>query len=194
MRDKNKHWLQCWIYDGDVVLHHRLHPNFSSTIFRMAMEAHRQSQDCSKPLWLLSCEPEVRYRFQQYTGTARIVEGRMLWRDQEVHMSRTTRGVWPEDTKLFICPHLEFDSMKSFLDFQDTSQYLKQCKYCYTKFRIDFKCFETCRGKFVTKWKDFGKGYSAHDYKWTSHFSSSLDLEVQFNPGSIFKAFQQEEL
>ncbi|KAF4613371.1 hypothetical protein G7Y89_g15516 [Cudoniella acicularis] len=84
--------------------------------------------------------------------------------------------------------------MKSFLDFQDTSQYLKQCKYCYTEFRIDFKCFGTCRGKFVAKWKDFGKGYSAHDYKWTSHFSSFLDLEVQFNPGSIFKAFQQEEL
>jgi hypothetical protein len=117
----------------------------------MAMEAHRQGQNCSKLLWLLSCEPELRYRFQQYTGTARIVEGRMLWRDQEVHMSRTTRGVWPQDRKLFICLRLGFDSMKSFLDFQDTSQYLKQYKYCYTEFRIDFKYFGTYRGKFLNK-------------------------------------------
>jgi len=195
LRDKNRRWLQCWIYDGDVGLHLHLHPDFSSTIFRMAMKAYRQGQDCSDFLRLLSCEPKFRRRFLQYIGTARIVEGRMLWRDQEVHMSRATRGVWPEDRIIFICPHLEFYSMESFLNFQDTSPYLKQCKYCYTEFRIDFKCFGICHGIFVTKWKDFGTGYSTYNYKWTSHFSSFPDLgKAFFNPGSIFKAFQQEEL
>jgi hypothetical protein len=196
LRDKTRKWLQCLIADGKDITHLRLHPDFSSTIFRMAMKQYHQGQDCSKLLKLLSCEPDPQhYHARQYTGTPRIVDGRMLWRDQQVDMTRAKREVWIEarqGAKLHICPHLIFGSMESWLEFKDTSQDLQRCKYCYTEFRIDFNTFENRSARFITKWKDFGEGHSVDDRKWRSHLSTIPD-EVNFKPGSIFEAFQQDE-
>lgn len=192
-RGKNPEWLRCRIHDVVCNLDLLLHRNFSSTMFRMTMETHRRGQDCSNLLRLLSCEPLPRYRSEQYTGTARIVEGRMLWRNQEVSLSRARGGLWPdEDRSFWICPHLIFHSLKDFTDLQDTSQCLQRCKHCYTEYRVDFKYYGTCRARFITRWKDLGEGGSG-DYKWAGYFSGGRREDVKFDPGSVFAAFQQGE-
>jgi hypothetical protein len=205
----------CWI--ADIQKYHYIHPEFSSTIFRMAMKRHRQCLYFKKLLNLLShkIQTSSEYGFAKQVSTwSRIVEGSLLIRKQTIFMIPITAPApFPNHSGIQICKHSGYvnlstpgqfgDMLRSrMVDIDKTAGQsaaggARRCQHCLTDFQIDVKRFEAYGvAIFFTCWKDLGEGRSALDEKWQTHVASEggskLDL-LEFEEGSICSKFEQGE-
>jgi len=207
------HHLKCWKLDYSALTSLYIHEEFSSTIFKMTMKRYRNESDFSDLLGLLSLKTRTYCRHgyvEQRTAAAKIIDGRLLIREQKRFMIPTTQSIpFPWDANFVICPHISFWSTRDlgryFRNLPATDwklwagrtdrERMRQCKYCWSEYRIDFKQFGV-RGNamYVTKWLDLGQGPSG--YRYRSHVScrdALLWLEIKFDSGSICATFEGRE-
>ena len=209
---RNEPWLACWNVDRKNRIEIGTYLGFSSTIFRMAMKAHRQGHDTTKLLDLLSYGKRDIYELgfvEQRTVAVRIQDGSFLAREQRVFMIPASHKLpVPWYGGIDICPHIQFITMKYFLRYGIKVPYADQiegyknrqgiiyCQYCYTEFRVDFKSYRKAgNAMFVTKWIDLGKGRDVSDHAWKSRIASYREksrTKVVFRRGSICAAFEQK--
>lgn len=145
-----------------------VYPGFSSTIFRMAMKAHRQGQDTSSYLALLkySTGNIVDRGFsKQRTAEVRIQCDSLLVREQIVSIVAKSQKMplrWGD--RLYICPHFHFYTASNIyrhgidlpsadeIEGYKNRQGILCCTHCYTEFRVDFKSYgEAGNAMFVTR-------------------------------------------
>lgn len=208
----NEPWLACWSADRDSNVERGIYLEFSSTIFRMAMKAHRQGHDTTKLLGLLSYGKRniVEKGFvEQRTVAVRIRDGSLLAREQRVFMVPSSHKTpLPYYGSINICPHIQFATMKCLLRYGIRVPYADEiegyrnrqgiiyCQYCYTEFRVDFKSYgKAGNAMFVTKWIDIGEGRDISDYEWRSRIGGNKGrtwAKVVFQRGSICAAFEQK--
>ncbi|KFY33403.1 hypothetical protein V494_07652 [Pseudogymnoascus sp. VKM F-4513 (FW-928)] len=186
----------------------RTPPSFTSTIFFMAMKAHRQGRPTTALLRLLSHKTihDTSDAFVELrTSKARIRNGSLLLRDQRVFMfSAPLRPPLTVDGRFEFCRHNVFTNLDD-LGFcrihvpspDEINDYVSKegviyCKYCHTEIRIDFKSYGKARtAMFVTRWMDVGEGRDVDDVKWKFRLASRTEWEeVSFARGSICAAFE----
>jgi hypothetical protein len=104
---------------------YHIHQDFSETILRMTMRAHRLGQDTSKFLALLSHHMKPRTDFrrelemigqEKSSAIARIHEGSMLIRQQSIFLMPCTQNIplpWTSHGHIPICDHIRFYSMST---------------------------------------------------------------------------------
>ncbi|RFU31082.1 hypothetical protein B7463_g5252, partial [Scytalidium lignicola] len=69
---------------------------------------------------------------------------------------------------------------------------LLQCQFCYTEFKVDYAKLNGGRtSMFCTVWQDLGEGESYLDPHWQSYIPSKDQTLVEFEPGSIYSAFEK---
>jgi hypothetical protein len=207
-------WLACWHADLKSELQRGTYAEFSSTIFRMAMKAYRQSHETTQLLSLLSCGTKRLFGpgfVEQRTAAARIQEGSLLLREQRVVMVPSSQEIplsWYSRGGIIICPHIWFPIMTSLhqygiqiprateIEGYENRQGLIYCDHCYTEFRVDFKSYgKAGNAMFVTKWMDLGEGRDLRDHKFRSRFSSVEETswtKVAFRRGSVCASFEQK--
>jgi hypothetical protein len=207
-----QHKSPCWLADVRSNVFGRIHPNFSTTVFRMAMKAHRQGHETSKLLSLLSYRPAniINWGFSEHQTTVVRIQGdSLLVRDQIVFMvSKSQKLPLPWTGGIEICPHMHFMTMFGLymhgieiphaddIEGYENKQGMLYCDYCYTEFRVDFKSYgEIGNAMFVTKWMDMGEGRDVNDKKLRSRLGMLQERTwagVTFRRGSICAAFEQE--
>ncbi|KAH7411354.1 hypothetical protein BKA64DRAFT_772931 [Cadophora sp. MPI-SDFR-AT-0126] len=188
-----------------------LHKDFSLVLFQMAMKLNQQGRDASRILGFLSSESgkylHDKY-LEQYSSLARVVDNRLLLRDQRVCKVPTSNRL-PREMTFWICPHFwvysgdelnSLDSWRSQLEKPDplgpevchSGPGLMRCLFCYTDFRLDFKSFgDSGNVACVTTWKDLGSSRPLLNEKWQSHLSNPIARDrVEFERGSICSAFE----
>jgi hypothetical protein len=209
----SKPWLLCRSVDRHNYIEGRIFFDFSSTIFRMAMKAHRQGHDTTKLLGLLSYGKRniVQIGFvEQPSAAVRIQDGSLLAREQRVFMVPSSQKTpIPWHPSINICLHIQFLTMRCLamhgiriphadeIEGHENKQGIIYCEYCYSEFRVDFKSYgEAGNAMFVTKWIDIGEGRDISDHKWTSRFRGVLGearTKAAFQRGSICAAFEQKD-
>lgn len=189
-----------------------IHPDFSSTIFRMAMKRHRQGADCSSLLNLLSCEWRIFYHAKhigKVNTECRIVQNSLLVRNQSVFPVQPRQSVeFLFESGFLICSHYNWRrygpcAPTSQLELRHREKSFKawgqlmQCNYCATEFRIDVQRFKNLgRLVFFTKWQNLGSGERLLDTQWRSHLSTSqgpMWRNVFLRSGSIVSAFENKQ-
>ena len=204
--------LACWKVDSESDVTAAIHSEFSSTIFRMVMKAHRQGHDTINLINHLSYGPMnfVRSGFvEQCSATVRIQDGSLLVREQRVFMIPSSQKFpLPWHGGIDICPHIQFTTMLSLYRYgiqiphsdeirgHKNRQGIIYCKHCYTEFRVDFKGYgRDGNAMFITRWMDIGEGRDESDLKWRSRLwyrAGTLRKTVTFRRGSICAAFEQK--
>ncbi|KFX86135.1 hypothetical protein V490_09207 [Pseudogymnoascus sp. VKM F-3557] len=207
----NKPWLECWVADSVDDVFRGIHIAFSSTIFRLAMKAHRQGYNTTEFLRQLSYTTltELNWGFvKHHKADARIKSGSLLVRQLTVFMVPSWRQTpLPCGGDVYICHHIK---MKTMQDLQGHGIYIPQadeiklyenrqgilyCDRCYTEFRVDFKSYgEAGNAMFITKWMDIGEGRDLDDPKWISRKKDSDRVswpKIDYQRGSISAAFEQ---
>ena len=206
-----KPWLVCWSADYNSCVERGIYPDFSSTVFRMAMKAHRQGHDTTKLLGLLSYKKHIiQPGFVEQRATAvRIRDGSLLAREQRVFMFPSSRKIpLPPYDGIEICRHICSTTLRSVLGYDirvPNADEIKRhrnregiiyCRYCYTEFQVDFKSYgEAGNAMFITKWMDIGEGRAISDHKWRSrvgHKGEHPWTRIMFRRGSICAAFEQK--
>jgi hypothetical protein len=174
-------------------------------------EAYRQGSDYSDLLDLLSLKTATHCRYgyvAQERAVAKIVDGRLLIREQKRFMIPTTQPIpFPWDASFVICRHITFWSIRHLNRYltsirvpewkiqtqHSDLERIVQCKYCWSEYRIDFKKFgKRGNAMYVTKWLDLGHG--PLEYKCRSHLSNADCLpwrRVGFAAGSIYAALER---
>jgi len=209
----NKPLAACWMEDLGNEVDRNIHLEFSSTIFRMAMKAHRQGHEASRFLSLLSSGPARNtawLRFgEQRTAAVRIQDGSLLVRAQRMFMVPSFRKLpLPSYGHVDICAHIRFWTMTGMykhgiqipyadeIEGYENRQGTLCCDYCYTEFRIDFKSYgKAGNAMFITKWMDIGEGRDPSDHKFRSRLGRRRGktwTQVTFRRGSICAAFEQK--
>lgn len=206
--------LACWSADSGSDIKKAIHFEFSSTIFRMAMKAHRQGHDTANLVNLLSYGTTnfVRSGFvEQRSTAARIQDGSLLLREQRVFMIPSSQKLpLPWHGGIDICPHIRFVTMLGLYKYgiripksdaiegYENKQGIIYCEYCYTEFRVDFKGYgRVGNAMFVTRWMDVGEGRDPSDFKWRSRLwdyasRSTTRKKATFRRGCICAAFEQK--
>ncbi|EPE35435.1 hypothetical protein GLAREA_11134 [Glarea lozoyensis ATCC 20868] len=204
----------CWYEDRRYDAAQWLSYNFSPTVFRMTMKLHSQGLDNGKHLGVLSSREEFASygHRQRRTSMVKVRNGVLLFREQKVFLVPTS---WPlpipnkyhiYPPRLAVCPHYNFQTMKSIhkagihipyskgLQNYQNKQGIVSCDYCHTEFRVDFKSCEHCNAMIITRWLDLGDGKDPKDLKWLRHFqNSSKGTKVVFQRGAISAAFEQDQ-
>ncbi|KAH7321858.1 hypothetical protein BKA65DRAFT_482293 [Rhexocercosporidium sp. MPI-PUGE-AT-0058] len=193
-----------------------LHKDFSLVLFQMAMKLNQQGRDVSRILGFLSSKSRRYLRdgyVEQYSSLARVVDNRLLLRDQRVRKVPTSqRDCLPRDVTFWVCPHFwvyskdkldKLDRWGSQLEKPDpfgpevchSGPGLMRCLFCYTDFRIDFKSFgDSGNAVCLTTWKDLGSSRPLLNEKWQSHISNPIARDrVEFERGTICSAFECED-
>lgn len=203
---------ECQRVDTRNQLNARIQPNFSSTLFRMAMKVYRQGHDTTKFLDLLSFRgPNIRYRgfTEQIIASARIVGGSLFIREQRVFMTPASQKYpLPGRESFYICyqyPYLHLQSLLRMgiqfprskdVEAHENKQGILCCEYCYTEFRIDFKSYGRAgNAMFITRWMDLGEGRDLNDPKWRNRLVVEEELflrTIKHPRRSISAAFEQE--
>ncbi|TAQ88925.1 hypothetical protein B7494_g2783 [Chlorociboria aeruginascens] len=204
--------LACWKADSEDYVSVVIHDRFSSTIFRMAMKAHRQGHDTANFTNLLSNREENPFRVgfrELHSATARIQDGSLLVRNQTVFMIPSSKKLpLPWSIRIRICNHIRFGLPSQLykdgiqiphsdaIETYENKQGIIYCEHCHTEFRIDFKSYgEDGNAMFVTTWIDLGDGRDPDDFKWKSrvHYCVEGMKEKSNSPrGSIYAAFEQK--
>jgi hypothetical protein len=204
--------LACWKADSGTDVKMATHFEFSSTIFRMAMKAHRQGHDTANLINLLSYGTMnfVRSGFiEQCSATVRIQDGSLLVREQRVFMIPSSQKLpLPWHGGIDICPHIQFATMLGLYKYgiqiphsdaiegYENRQGIIYCEHCYTEFRVDFKGYGRAgNAMFVTRWMDIGEGRDPSDFKWRSrlwYHTGTMRRKATFRRGSICAAFEQK--
>lgn len=208
----NKPLAACWMEDLRNEINRNIHLEFSSTIFGMAMKAHRQGHETSRFLSLLSSGPATstpRLGFgEQRTAAVRIQDGSLLVREQRMFMIPRFRKLpLPKYAYFDVCAHIRFWTKTDMYNFgiqipygdeiegYENREGLLCCDYCYTEFRVDFKSYgKAGNAMFVTKWMDIGEGRDPSDHKFRTrlrHYRGKTS-QVTFRRGSICAAFEQK--
>lgn len=204
-----KNWLKCRIADSRGHYVGGTAGGFSSTIFRMAMKAHRQGEDTTALLRLLSCRKmdDCTLGFAElYKSEARIRHGSLLVREQKVYMIPASQKTpLPWNGAFGICCHIPLMEMSDLywygirvpqadeIDGYKNKQGIIYCQHCYTEFRIDFKSYgKAGNALFVTQWMDLGQGRDANDFKRRIRLNGTgRRKKVTYQRGSICTAFEQ---
>lgn len=209
--ETSKPWLACRLADFNGGLESGLYIGFSSTIFRMAMKAHRQGHESTKLLSLLSYGTKTIFNWgfvEQRTATVRIQDGSLLVREQRVFMVPFSHKVpVPWCGSMAICSHIFFVTMSDLylygiqvplaneIEGYENRQGLIHCEHCHTEFRIDFKSYgKAGNAMFLTRWMDVGEGRDISDYKFRSRLrwiEETSWKKIAFRRGSICAAFEQ---
>ena len=199
----------CWGANLSSDVFWFISPDFSWTVFQMAMKRYRQGRDYTRLLDLLSYHHTGSWRrghVRHHTSLPRIINGSLLVRDQRIFLPFR----W--DESFYVCPHSRLvtpttdnrfgkylqDRMIHWDERESHEAELIQCEYCLTEFRLDFKAFEGQGVAMVfTKWQDLGRGIFPWDFEWRSHIydpDGSLEAlweRVHFERGSISDSFEE---
>ena len=195
---------KCWGANLDSRALSLISENFSWIVFQMAMKRYRQGRDYTRLLDLMSYHATTSWKpgyVRQRTALLRIVNGSLLVREQRVFLP------FREDERWGACPHNNGshfwnylrDRMMHWDEPESREAGLKQCEYCLTEFRLDFKAFEGQGVAMVfTKWQSLGRGLFPWDLEWRSHiykretrWMEALREPVYFERGSISSAFEE---
>lgn len=192
----SKNVLKCRVADSNSTVHYigKIPPGFSTTIFRMAMKAHRQGDDTTEILSLLS-HRELNYLWgfvKLHTVEARIFDNSLFIREQKVYMippSQKTPTPWYGS--IGVCRHIIIPEISQLYWYgirvsrgdeiygYKNQQGLISCKKCHTEFRVDFKSYRGMgNAMFVTRWMDYGEG-------------QGYDPVLSYQRGSICAAFER---
>lgn len=184
-------WSKCRATDAKAQRERTMPPQFSSTIFFMAMKAYRQGQDTSSLLKLLSHKEIVtKTGFAQLTTSeARIIDDTLLVRDQTVFMVPSPQFAPASLSGTFgYCRHSILNMADRISDLEwvgytvpeaGEMEYVDKggltwCNRCHTQLKISFKsCGKDYNAMFVTRWMDVGKGRDENDPKWRSRWDNS---------------------
>lgn len=188
-----------------------IHSEFSSTVFRITMKAHRQGYSTVESLKQLGYERKnVDHEgyVEQRSARAKIHDGKLLLREQRVFMipiSQKTPLPWHGG--IIICAHIQFITMMGLprqgiripvsgeVHNHRNTEGIIYCAYCFTEFQVDFKSYGNAgNAMFLTRWMDIGEGIDPDDFKWKSRFWNSvgrLSSGPHFRRGSICAAFEQ---
>jgi len=204
--------VKCGAYYG-------IHPDFSRSIFDMAVKRFRLKLDSTESCQLL-CRTRTLFAdkcTQQYITDARIVAGSLFVRVQYIiRVPSSQFSDWPENLYFRICSHsggfarLNNDTTgfalgmgeahkylsKAFEQWEFSNSYVqqvRQCSKCRTDYQIDIKSFDAGGvGVFVTKWLDLGEG--TKDPKWVQHVFDDTGhvstQELEYELGSVKAAFE----
>ncbi|KFY93334.1 hypothetical protein V500_03774 [Pseudogymnoascus sp. VKM F-4518 (FW-2643)] len=205
-----KTWSTCRATDSWAQNSGNMAPRFTSTIFFMAMKAHRQGKDTSALLRLLSHKTidSLPGFAQLHTAEARIRNGSLLVRDQKVFMvpaSHTTP--FSLSGEFGFCRHTMLESMWDLqwcgihvpkvdeIHEHENKEGIIYCQYCHTELRIDFKSYgKAGNAVFVTRWMDIGEGRDRNDVKWKTRWSFEwLWDDAVYPRGSISAAFEETD-
>jgi hypothetical protein len=209
--EASKTWSACRVVDSLSQGRGRMTPRFTSTIFLMAMKAHRQGKDTTALLRLLShkkIDDSPGAFAELHTSEARICNGSLLVRDQKVFMLPASQTIPLCGSGEFgFCRHTRLSRMSDLLwcginvpttdeiDGYENKEGIIYCRYCYTEMRIDFKGYgRKGNAMFVTRWMDVGEGRDARDMKWRVRLTRNNDWlwdDVAYPRGSICAAFEQ---
>ncbi|TVY71491.1 hypothetical protein LSUE1_G008634 [Lachnellula suecica] len=202
--------LECGIRDLLDDVRWEIHFDFSSTVFRMAMKAHRLRRDTTTLLTLLSSQTnDAREGYvEQRSIKVRIQNDSLLMRDQRVFMiPRSQQFPLPWDARFDICAHYNLETVQSLYEHgvhiphadevegYENSEGILYCVFCHTEFRVDFKSYGAAgNALFVTRWMDLGDGRHPKDPKYASRLKSRSYTPgsiVNYRRGSICATFEQ---
>ena len=149
--------LACWKVDSESDVTAAIHSEFSSTIFRMVMKAHRQGHDTTNLINHLSYGPMnfVRSGFvEQCSATVRIQDGSLLVREQRVFMIPSSQKFpLPWHRGIDICPHIQFTTMLSLYRYGIQIPHSDEIRGHKNRQGIIYckQCMESCIGRLISK-------------------------------------------
>jgi hypothetical protein len=174
----------CWKMNHRVRTATFIHPNFSFTVFRMAMKQYPQGKDCNKLLELLAYRSGAVMegaQVKQVIATPKIIGERLLMRVQTAYVvpPKGPSRKYLLNRNLLKCPHTDKWSLDNgdiaerlfqwFAALETVSggcreQMRWQCNFCPTEVYFSLEQFEG-QGVvlFITKWQDLGTGLSPLD-------------------------------